>query len=108
MKRLAIVVLLSTASAQALDLEETWKTINSYRLTSAAKAFLVAGAVLHVSGHAYKHFNGDHGFTAVVKGNEPVKQGFEQAVLTVALGYAAVFFSIDHFWPNVKHALAIK
>lgn len=108
MKRLAIAVLLSTASAQALDLSQTWKDISSYRITSAAKVILVGTALGYIGNHVYDYANGPTGFTTVVKQQDGYKKGFEQAAIVTALGYAWFYGLVDHWWPHVKHALAIK
>jgi hypothetical protein len=105
MKKLFLVALLSTASLQAADLSEAWKKINSYRIVSGIKAALFLGAAsataYHaVTVHADKMIDG-------FKNVEPVTV-INDGALTLGLLYASFYFTVDHFWPNLKHAFAIK
>lgn len=104
MKRLVFVFLLSTASAQASDLSETWKDISSLRITSFVKAVLCGAAVYYTAAHATKH----GGKALTETRNFEVINGFEQTALTAGLLFATFHFLTNHFWPYTKHALAIK
>lgn len=105
MKKLLLVLVLSTASLQAADLGETWKKINSYRIFSGIKAALFLGAASATAYHAVT-VHADNTIDGA-KNLDAVKV-INDGALTLGLLYASFYFTVDHFWPNLKHAFAIK
>jgi hypothetical protein len=102
MKKLFLVLALSTATVQAADLGETWKKINSYRVVSGIKAAAFLGATAIIGHHIWTV----HGPN--LRTSQTVPAAMHEGALTAGLTFAALCFMFDYFYPNAKHALAIK
>lgn len=105
MKRLLLIVLLTTASAQAADLYKTWKDLSNRRDVAALKT-LVAAAALTATG-CYSIGYAKSGARKL--GRDTVNKWgvFEHGTIAAALGYTTFVIGLDHCWPNLCKALKI-
>lgn len=112
MKKLCLLLLLSTTAAKAEDFSETWKKLNSYRVTSGVKAagFGVLGIYAAYMGVEFTQALAGH-----IK-NLDRKQDWTPQAKALAwsgVGAGGMFYTsyqllVNYCWPNVKHALSIK
>jgi hypothetical protein len=114
MKRFLIALLLVTPVAKAEDFAQTWKTLSSYRITSAAKGAVVALLGYHaVKTGVFK--NGEDFINASkalfkddnVKIQDKVSEVAKTGVLTGGMAYVSYKLWWDYFREYARHALAL-